>query len=210
VLSVLFAEPRGGVWQLVSGVSQGSVEIWDAINVATSTLTTFVLAWYVARRLRSWLHASIDDGDRLVLLFLAVLPANALLCVVYAKDVIMSPAGVFYALAAAVAIRALIRSATFRIPARVPVGAVVMLALVSAGWGWRLIGIQYSLRVTAAQARSDWAYEDQWEVRNHERVETAEAISLKRTLLDDAIWRRPAPPRLNLGRAADHAFDKTQ
>ena len=210
VLSVLFAEPRGGVWRLVSGISQGSVEAWDAINVATSTLTTVVLAWYVARRLRSWRKRDIDDGDRLVLLFLAVLPVNALLCIVYAKDVIMSPAGVFYALAAAVALRELMSQRDRQgAPRGLLSGRWSCWLLVSAGWGWRLLGIHYSLRATAAQARSDWAFEDEWETRNHERIETAEAKSLRRTLLDDAIWRRTAPPRLDLG-WADHAFDKTQ
>ena len=186
VMTVLFAEPRGGVWLLASGISRGAVDAWDAINVVTSTLTTVLLTWYVARRIPSWVRWSVDEDDRLVLLFLAVLPANALLCVVYEKDVIMSPAGVFYALAAAVALRELVRSATLGIPERAPVWALALLVLVSTGWGWRLLGIHYSLRAKAAQSRAEWGYEDEWEASNHVRIDTGDALSLKQTLLDDA------------------------
>jgi hypothetical protein len=209
ILTVLFAEPRGGVWGLVANISNGTVETWDAINVITSTLTTGVLAWYIARRLPAWARRHVTEHDRLVMLFLAVLPVNALLCIVYVKDVIMSPAGVFYALAAAVAIRELLTEGARTIPRRVPVWTVVLLALISAGWGWRLLGIQYNLRAKAADVRAEWAYEDEWEVANHTQIQTPAAIALKRSLLDDAIWRRPAPPHLQM-RWADHAFDTTQ
>ncbi len=209
VLTVLFAEPRGGVWQFVSGISQGSLQTWSVVNVLTSTLTTAALGWYVAGRARDWLRGSIADDDRPVLLFLAILPANALLCVVYVKDVVMSPAGVFYALAAAVALRECVQRATRMMPARTSIWTVAMLAVISAGWGWRLLGIHYSLRAAAADVRAEWAFEDEWEAASHTRINTPEGVSLKQTLLDDALWRRPAPPRLGL-RWPEHAFDKTQ
>jgi len=65
------------------------------------------------------------------------------------------------------------------------------------------------LRAEAAKVRAEWAYEDEWEARNRILISTAEGAALKRTLLDDAIWRRPAPPRLDIG-WADQAFDQTQ
>jgi hypothetical protein len=209
VLTVLFAEPRGGVWRFVGGLSNRTLEPWEAINVLSSTLTTGVLAWYLARRARSWARGSRDRDDYLVTLFLAVLPVNALFCVVYVKDVIMSPAGVFYALASAIALRELMTGGIRPFPHRLQVVAVVTLGLISTGWGWRQLGIHYSLRAEATSVRSEWAYEDEWETRNRIRVETQEAIALKRTLLDDAILRRPAPPRLEI-RWADRSFDKTQ
>jgi hypothetical protein len=209
VLTVLFAEPRGGVWWFVAGISRGPVEPWDAINVVTSTLTTGAIALYVARHARAWRRWELDDADRLVLLFLAVLPANALFCVVYVKDVIMSPAGVFYALASFAALRELIVVTPRMRRGAAPAWTVIMLVLISAGWGWRLLGIHYSLRVTAANVRSEWAFEDEWETTSRIRISSTEAVALKRTLLDDAIWRRPAPPHLDVG-WADHAFDKTQ
>jgi hypothetical protein len=149
-----------------------------------------------------------DDDDRLVLLFLAVLLANAGLCLVYVKDVIMSPAGTLYAVAAFIATRALLATPT-RAFGRFPVAPVLIVALVAAGWGWRMLGIHYNLRARAATTRTEWAYEDLWETNNHVTIDTPRAAALKQTLMDDAIWRRPAPPRLDLG-WPEQGFDKTQ
>src|SRR5581483_6586651 len=135
VLTVLFAEPRGAVWQFVGGIAHRSLEPWMAINVVTSTLTTAVLAWHIARRLPDWRRFEFAEDDRLVLLFLVILPINAAFCAVYVKDVIMSPAGVFYALAATVAVRHLVASTSRSAVALVPVWTVVILVAVSAGWG---------------------------------------------------------------------------
>ena len=209
LLTVLFGEPRGGVWRFAAGLSRGTVAPWQVINVVSSTLTTCVLAWYIAKRAAAWARRSIRPDDLVVVLFLAVLPANAVLCIVYVKDVIMSPAGVFYALAAAVALRELLTGTGHQRAARSRALAAAVLVCVSTLWGWRLLGIHYSLRAEAAKVRAEWAYEDEWEARNRILISTAEGAALKRTLLDDAIWRRPAPPRLDIG-WADQAFDQTQ
>jgi hypothetical protein len=209
VMTVLFAEPRGAVWQFVRGVTRGELETWQLVNVVTSTLTTAIVAWYIARRAPSWRRRDVSEDDRVVLLFLAVLPVNALLCVVYVKDVVMSPAGVFYALAATVAIRELLivdRSAVTR-SARV--WAVALLAIISTGWGWKLLGIHYSLRARAAETRAEWAYEDEWEAANRVSLATPDALALKRALIDDAMGNRKAPPQLQMP-WAERAFDKTQ
>jgi hypothetical protein len=209
VVTVLFAEPRGAVWEFIRGISDGSVEPWTVINVLTSTLTSGVLAWYVARRASSWMAFRFDDGDRLVILFLAILPVNALLCAVYVKDVIMSPAGVFYALAATVALRDLVESTFTTVPSLVPTWTMIVLVAISTGWGWRLVGIHYNLRMRAADLRTEWAFEEDWEAANPGRITTPQAVALKRALMEDAMWRRRAPPRLQL-RWTEHAFDKTQ
>lgn len=207
LLTVLLAEPRGGVWRFAAGVVNGPLPAWEIINVVASVLTTAVIAWHVARRARAWRRGNIDADDRLVLLFLAVLPVNALLCLVYVKDVIMSPAGVFYALAAFVALRDLVFNGGRRLPVRAL--SVVLLLVISSCWGWKLLGIHYSLRITNAATRADWAYEDEWETSNRIAIRTPEALALRQTLIDDAIWRRPAPPRLDLG-WVESTFDKTQ
>src|SRR5205807_2144492 len=80
---------RGGVWRFAAGLSRGTVAPWQVINVVSSTLTTCVLAWYIAKRAAAWARRSIRPDDLVVVLFLAVLPANAMLCIVYVKDVIM-------------------------------------------------------------------------------------------------------------------------
>jgi hypothetical protein len=200
MFTVLFAEPRGAVWQFVADLSQRTIEPWYLINVVVSTLTTAVIAWYVARRAPAWRRRDILEQDRLVLLFLAVLPVNAVLCVVYVKDVIMSPAGTLYAIAAFVAMRELliVMSLSRTRVNRVSTVSLALLVALSAGWGWRFVGIEYNLRTRAADVRSEWAFEDAWETSNHIQIDTAEAAALKRTLVDDAIWRRKAPPRLAL------------
>jgi hypothetical protein len=208
ILTVLFAEPRGGVWNFVAAVLRGSLPPWEALNVITCTLTTGVLVWYIARRVPSWMRRRVDRDDGLVLVFLAVLAANALLCVVYVKDVIMSPAGVFYALAAATAIRSLVMRTNVAMRRHSLAWTVALLALISTGWAWKLLGIHYALRDRAAMSRSEWAYEDEWEVNNHIVIRTPEASVLRQTLVDDAIWRRPAPPQLDS--RWDPFFDRTQ
>jgi hypothetical protein len=208
VFTVLFAEPRGAVWRLLADLSRRTVTPWYLINVAVSTGTTAVICWYVTRRAREWVHRRFDDGDRLVVLFLVILLANAGLCLVYVKDVIMSPAGALYAMAAFVAIRALL-AVPSRASARALIAPLLVAAFVATGWGWRMLGMHYNLRVRAETTRTEWAYEDLWETTNHITIDTPEAASLKQTLMDDAIWRRPVPPRLDLG-WAEQGFDKTQ
>jgi hypothetical protein len=208
VFTVLFSEPRGAVWRLVADVARGRLTPWYLINVVVSTGTTGIIGWYVARRTPQWLRRRFDEGDRLVLLFIAVLLVNAGLCLVYVKDVIMSPAGAFYAMAAFVAIRSLV-SQPARAFGRLSVAPVLIVAVLAGGWGWRMLGIHYNLRARAATARSEWAYEDLWEARNETAFKRPEARALKQTLMDDAIWRRPAPPRLDLG-WVEQDFDQTQ
>jgi hypothetical protein len=208
VFTVLFAEPRGAIWRLFADLSQRTITPWSVINVAVSTGTTAVIGWYVARRAREWVHRRFDDGDRLVVLFLVILLANAGLCLVYVKDVVMSPAGAFYAMAAFIAIRTLL-AVPSRAFGRASIVPLLVVALLATGWGWRMLGIHYSLRMRAETTRSEWAYEDLWETANHITIDTPQAASLKQALMDDAIWRRPAPPRLDLG-WAEQGFDKTQ
>jgi hypothetical protein len=208
VFTVLFAEPRGGVWRLVAGFFAGTFTPWHLINVAVSTGTTAVIGWYVARRMRSWLHRRFDDGDRLVVLFLVILVANAGLCMVYVKDVIMSPAGTLYAMAAFVAIRSLLPAPALALR-KTSVVPILIVTLLAAGWGWRMLGIHYNLRARAETSRTEWAYEDLWETVNNVTIDTPQAASLKKTLMDDAIWRRPVPSHLDLG-WAEQGFDKTQ
>ncbi len=199
-LGLLFAEPRGGVWAF------GAVEPWHIINIVSSALTTILIGYYVAQRFVAWRREELTDHDRLVLLFLAVLPANALLCFAYTKEVIMSPAGVFYALAAFVAFRHLIASPHLWWSSSRGAAAAVLIAVVAAGWSVRLVGIHYLLRSTAGTVRTEWAFVDDWQARNRITIASPDRLQLKQTLYDDAIWRRPEPPRVAL-RWADRVFD---
>jgi hypothetical protein len=103
VLTVLFAEPKNGVWIATQRLLAGELLPRDVIAVVSSTGATALIVWYATRRISDWRRAVVTDGDRLVLLFVPILGANAVLSYSYLKDVLVSPAGVFHAAAATVA-----------------------------------------------------------------------------------------------------------
>ena len=113
ISTVLFSEPKGGVWRFVWELTNGVTHPWTVVSVISSTAATMLVAWFVwtrRDRIRTW---NFDRSDRLVGIFLAVLVANAVISFPYTKNVIMSPAGVFLGLAVGVASRE-----WFREPAR--------------------------------------------------------------------------------------------
>ena len=194
VSCVLFAEPRSGTFVLTRSVLLDEVRPWQVLTVATSTLTTVVIAWHVVTRIRTWRPFEFDEDDRLVALFLVLLPANAMFDIVYEKDVVLSVAGIFYVAAAAVAIKHLLVVAASPSAARRALACTVMV-VVACGWSLRAIGTQYRLREVASIDRNDWAHYDQWERQQRTVVvETPGAKQVWQRLYDDAIWRRPAPP----------------
>src|SRR5205085_3035563 len=114
---VLFSEPRAGIWTIPAELSRGRIAAGTIINIVSSTTTTALIAWFVATRARVWLafaHAlrrrglQLEPDDQIMVVSLAVIIANAVISYGYTKDEIMGPAGVFYALAAFVAIAALL------------------------------------------------------------------------------------------------------
>ncbi len=73
----------------------------------------------------------------------------------YAKDEIISTAGVFYALTAFLAIRALLAR---RPPLWLAPVLIVLALTVSAAWAMRSVGLHLKLRHGAFEARSEWTY----------------------------------------------------
>ena len=207
VLMLLFAEPRGGAYATVAGVLNGEVRPWMVLNVTTSMAATAVIGWYAVRRAGAWRQRSFGSRDRLVLLFLSVLPVNALLCFVYEKDVIMSPAGLLFAVALFAAVRELIDVVASAGRLR-SVAVMAVLVVLSVGWSLRYVGIHYNLRVTAHTVRREWAYIDEWLAANKVDFSTPSSLRLRQTLYDDAIWRRAAPSRPAFDGQA--IFDVTQ
>ena len=201
---VLFAEPRGGVWTFVGGLLRGRPEPWQFVNVLTSTATTLLIARYAATRLRNWRARQFDEADRFVIIFLAVLPLNALLAGGYEKDVIMSPAGLFYGAAAYFVFRERLSGVS-----AVSIAPAVAL-LLAVGWSVRFVGIHESLRARALSVREEWAYYDDW-VREQPRPMplTPEEQAIKQHLYDDAVLRAPRAPQPSLG-VAERLFDFTQ
>lgn len=164
VLSVLFAEPQGGVFGFTRALSLGTIPPGTAIAVVASLLTTglilrcaagtvpFVKPWSIES------GASSDPARPALLIFGAVVVASAAMSYAYTKDDIMSAAGVCYALAAYASVRWwLARTGTMGVRAR----AALVLALAVAGLGWsvRSAGIHHVARSAAFKTRNDWAYQ---------------------------------------------------
>jgi hypothetical protein len=192
--SVLWAEPRAGLFRVTRMFLEDDVRTYMYVNVAASALSTGVIGWFLWHRRRLWLARRLEHSDRIVFMFLGVLAANAVISYPYTKDVIMSPAGVFYALAAAVAARELIAAPwRHRLTA---VALVALLAVTSAAWGVRAVAAHVGVRESGAKFRNEWAYIDQWYEAEGKRLTDPASIQLKQQLHDDAIVRHPAQPAL--------------
>jgi hypothetical protein len=168
---------------------------WLIVNLVSSALATTLVGWYVCVRARALRGDALDDGDRLVAVALAVLAANALMSFAYTKDVILSPAGVFYAIAVYVSGRALLlRSAR---SGRVVVQAAVLtLAVVGAtAWAIRDAGLHLNLRQWAFRERNEWAHAGDWLAGQQITPATVSQRALVATLQADAL-SRPVPEPL--------------
>ena len=195
ILSVLWSEPRAGVWDLTERVVDRVMFSRPMlVNVVASTLATGVLirfAWMCRLRWRMRLFA---HADRIVLIFAAVLVANGALSYGYTKDVMMSPAGVVYALAVTVATRELIDQAPRA--AGVTVVLAVLMAAMSAAWAVRAVAVHVAVRQSGMAVREQWAYLDQWLETQQKSASDPAALALQRQLQDDAIVRHPGKPAL--------------
>lgn len=151
-LSVVASEPRFGVYRVLFSFEAGTWPPVLTIQLASSlVLSVVILAHARAVMRRPW--SSWSEENRMLALASAVLAVSALLCATYIKEEIVSTAGVFYALAAYLAIRwlfALNAESRRR-------GAMVACILVAAPlWGFRTVGTHYELRRVAFVTRNDW------------------------------------------------------
>lgn len=187
--TVLFSEPKGGVWRFVFEVSARNVHPWTMVSVLSSTAATGLVAWFVwtrRARVRVW---TFEGNDRIVGVFVAVLAANALVSFPYTKNVIMSPAGVFFSLAVFAAARQWFeRAAASRV-----VATVVIFAVLTCGWAYRVAGNHYNLRRTAAEQRAVWVTVDTWLDRQRIALVSPEAQALRDALRADALRNHPTP-----------------
>ncbi len=190
-LSVLFSEPRGGVWDLTRDVVVGEVRPYGVVNLVASTLATGAIAAFAWTRRRVWLARRFEPDDRLVFVFIGVLAANAVISYPYTKDVVMSPAGIFFALAAAVSLRQLAGSLP-GLGTRGVVLAACCVALLSGTWAVRAVGAHLGLRTAAVKMRNEWAYVDAWMAGAGQPNWDDRARTLRDRLQRDAILSRPA------------------
>jgi hypothetical protein len=151
--SLLFSQPIAGQFSAVNAWGKGPLPPVYTLQIGSSILTSLLIAWYALGRdersgRRRW-------REPVPLVFLTILASSALMSYAYAKDEIISTAGVFYALAACVSIRAL-AARPWR-PWLVPAVAVAVVC-VSAAWSMRSVGLHLKLRHGAFEARSEWTY----------------------------------------------------
>jgi hypothetical protein len=189
IATVLFAEPKGGVWRFIWELTMGTVHPWTAVSVMSSTSATMVIGWFVWSRREAIRRWRLDEADRLVLVFAGVLFANAVISFPYTKNVIMSPSGVFLGLAVYAASRAWLQAHR----QRHGVITVVLFALLTCGWAFRVAGNHYNLRWTAAAQRAEWVTVDSWLDRQRIALRTADARALHDTLRRDALVNHPTP-----------------
>jgi hypothetical protein len=189
ISTVLFSEPKGGVWRFAYELTLGSVHPWTAVSVLSSGVSTAMIGWFVWTRRRHIRARAFDRETRIVALFLIVLAANACISYPYTKNVIMSPAGVFLAAAVHVAARAWLSS----VSPRSFTLAVMVVTLLSCAWAFRVAGTYYNLRRTAAEQRAEWVAVDDWLQRQRIAFNGDQAHALRDALRRDAIWNHPTP-----------------
>jgi hypothetical protein len=194
ILSVLFSEPRAGVWGTTYNVLyREQLSTPSVTNVAASMLGTVVLIWYAWRRRTDWLARRFTRDDQLVAIFIAVTLANAAISYTYTKDVILSPAGIFYAAAFTVAMKTLIETGSVTASGLRLAALTIFLVVLSGAWASRVIGIHLALRATGVDVRTEWVYVDDW-IERQGIAPDAAGVALKRQLQTDAISKHPLRP----------------
>jgi hypothetical protein len=189
--STLFSEPRQGVYRLIAASHAGNMHPVVLIDIGSSLVMTAVIAWYgfrhVSRRRAAW-----SDRDRMFVVSCAVIIANAALTAAYIKDEILSVGGVFYAVAAFVAVRGLLETLPRR---RVAAAAALTLLLTAdAGlWAFRAAGAHYVLRYTAFKTRNDWVEVLRPDKRDAWPIDPRE-LDITRRIREEALLRRGASP----------------
>ena len=189
--SLLFAEPRQGVYSLLTAWRRGEIHPVVLINVISSSANTALLIWYAAARLpRS--RSAWSGADRTFVAACAAFIVNAAFNAVYIKDEIMSPAGLFYAIATFVAVRAVIDSLPRETLAAASF-ATCFLVVLGSFWTFRAVGVHYQLRYQAFTTRNDWV-EVLRPDKHDEWPQNAEEFTLTQRIRAEAIGRRTTSP----------------
>jgi hypothetical protein len=161
------------------------------INLASSIATSALMVWYAMTHLRSG-RPGWSDTDRMFVVTCAVMVVNAALNAAYIKDEIISVGGLFYAVAAFIAVRGLLETIPQR---RVVASALIALFLMmDAGlWTFRAAGVHYVLRYDAFKTRNDWVEllrpdkQEDWPADPQE-------LAITRRIHDEVIQRRVGSP----------------
>jgi hypothetical protein len=188
--TVLFAEPRGGVWYATQGLAAGSPwPAWLTISVAASVIVTGLVLLAVPGAVARWRSGTAGRHERLLLVALTVLVANAVVSFAYTKDVIMSAGGACFALAVYAA-TAMALSSRVRQPSR---AVLVAVGLALGLWSVRAAALPVRLEMQAARVQAEWRDIDGWLERQHIETDSPEARALVNRLRRSALRARPRP-----------------
>jgi hypothetical protein len=152
------------------------------LSVASSLAMTMVMLFAVVV---TW-RRDLGRGGRLAIVAVIVMIGNAVLSFSYAKDDIIALGGVFYAVAAYVATRALVEYGRAGGLIRAAVVSMVVLVLASA-WAMRSSGVHHVMTEHAFRTRNDWAELPlRWQ-RQGRWPSQPERVALIGRLRDDAL-----------------------
>ena len=196
ILTVLFSEPRAGIWTVPSEFLRGRIAGGTIINIVSSTVTTALVVWFVVNRRREWLQCKFDRDDQVVFVAVAVIVANAVISYGYTKDEIMGPAGVFYALAVFAAIASMARGADLSGPRHGMVALTIVVAISASGWVVRAAGLHYQMHLMAFYDRNEWVYVDEWLANQKSTPTTMEGKALVQQLREEALEHTTINPYL--------------
>jgi hypothetical protein len=191
MLTVLFSEPRDGVYAFVESLLARDMETWQWFQVGSSTLTTLVI---VTGLIRGW---PWKERDRLLVVAgVALLVFGSVLSFVYTRDRLGLAGGIGYALLLYVAIGSWLETGTRDAGTGIRDGwkrrAVAgLVAVVAAVWVVRGAETWFQLRDTA------WDYHVEWTDRFVELGGAQNPTGLMRELRTTALARTPADVRLD-------------
>ena len=183
MLTVLFSEPRDGVYSFVESLLARDMETWQWFQVGSSALTTLVIA---AGLVRGW---PWKERDRLLVVAGgALLVFGSALSFVYTRDRLGLAGGIGYALLLYVAIGSWLDRPGSGRGRQVLTGVVT---LVAALWVIRSAETWLQLRDTA------WDYHVEWTDRFVELGGAQNSTDLMRELRTTALSKTPADVRLD-------------
>ena len=201
MLTVLFSEPRDGVYSFVESLLARDMESWQWFQVGSSALTTLVIAaglvrgWPWKEERRQGVPGDREHDRLLVVAGCALLVLGSVLSFVYTRDRLGLAGGIGYALLLYVAVGswpAFAEATAGKLARpwerRVVVGVVTVVAAL---WVTRSAETWFQLRDTA------WDYHVEWTDRFVELGGAQNPTDLMRELRTTALSKTPADVRLD-------------
>jgi hypothetical protein len=197
MLSVLFSDPDRGVFQTMRTWLEGGVPARLYLVTVSSAMTTGLIAWVVLARLRGRARTMPVRSEQFLIIFAAVLVANAAVSYAYTKHEIMSVAGAFYAYAAFAAARHAIDHVRLSGPSNASRAALcVTLAVMASLWTFRSVGVHHMLQSQAFEEQLEWARLDPDKLADRGYPSDARSRALASKLRQEALDIRMANPHM--------------